>query len=144
MIRYLADSSIWAWADKKDRPDIRRKLATRYEAGEIVTCVPVVLESMHRPETPAQYEERFQAFFEPLDRVPLEDAAVERALEVQRQLAIRPHGNHRRPAVDFLIASAAEAAGEGIVLWFFDRDLQVICEHTGQPFEAEESTGPGH
>lgn len=143
MPRYLADTSIWAWAQKTERPDIREKLADRYEAGEIVTCVPVVLEAMHRPETGAQYRERFDELFAPLDRLPLDDASVERALEVQRELARASDGSHRRPAVDFLIAAAAEAAGDEVVLWYFDRDLKVICEHTGQPSEPEVSTGVG-
>lgn len=144
MPRYLADTSIWAWSQKADRVDIREKLAARYEEEQIVTCVPVVLEAMHRPETTAQYEERFNGLFAPLERVPLENASVERALEVQRELADTSDGSHRRPAIDFLIAAAAEAAGPEVVLWCFDRDLKVICEHTGQPCEAESSTGPGH
>ena len=69
---------------------------------------------------------------------------MERALEVQRTLAVASDGSHRRPAIDFLIAAAAEAAGDEVILWSFDRDLKVICEHTGQPGESEESTGPGH
>jgi predicted nucleic acid-binding protein len=142
--RYLADTSIWAWAQKAERPDIREKLATRYEQGEIVTCVPVVLEAMHRPETAGLYKERFDAPFAPLERMPLEDASVELALTVQRELAEASDGNHRRPAIDFLIAAAAEAAGPEVILWCFDRDLKVICDHTGQPCEPEESTGPGH
>jgi predicted nucleic acid-binding protein len=142
--RYLADTSIWAWAQKAQRLDIREKLADRYEAGEIVTCVPVVLEAMHWPETGAQYKERFDELFAPLERLRLEEASVERALEVQRELARASDGSHRRPAIDFLIAAAAEAAGEEVVLWCFDRDLKVICEHTGQPIEPEDSTGPGH
>lgn len=144
MIRYLADSSIWAWAGKRTRPDIRQKLADRFEAGEVITCVPVVLESMHRPETSADYEVHFRDLFEPIERAPLGQTIVERALTVQRELAKAADGNHRRPAVDFLIAAAAEAAGAETVLWFFDRDLRVICEYTGQPFEAEKSSGPGH
>lgn len=144
MTRYLADTSIWAWAQKAERPDIREKLADRYERGEVVTCVPVVLEAMHRPETGALYEERFAGLFAPLERLPLEDASVERALEVQRELAATSDGSHRRPAIDFLIAAAAEAAGPEVVLWCFDRDLRVICDHTTQPCEPEESTGPGH
>lgn len=144
MTRYLADTSIWAWSGKLKRSDIRDKLADRVEAGEVLTCVPVILEAMHRPETAARYEERYEALFAPLERLPLADEAVERALEVQKQLARRPDGNHRRPAVDLLIAAASEAAGPDVVLWFFDRDLEVICEHTGQPYEAERSTGPGH
>ncbi len=144
MPRYLADTSIWAWARKSARPDIRDRLADRYEAGEIVTCVPVILEAMHRPETGAQYNESFDHLFAPLERMPLENASVERALEVQHELAKASSGNHRRPAIDFLIAAAAEAAGPEVALWCFDRDLKVICEHTGQPCESEDSTGPGH
>jgi predicted nucleic acid-binding protein len=142
--RYLADTSIWAWAQKVQRSDIQERLADRYEAGEIVTCVPIVLEAMHRPETGSQYRERFDGLFAPLERLPLEDVSVERALEVQRELAQASDGSHRRPAIDFLIAAAAEAAGPEVVLWCFDRDLKVICEHTGQPCEPENSTGSGH
>ncbi|MEX2449073.1 MAG: PIN domain-containing protein [Solirubrobacterales bacterium] len=144
MPRYLADTSIWAWSQKADRLDIREKLADRYEQGEIVTCVPVVLEAMHRAETAASYGERFDGLFAPLERMPLEGAGVERALTVQRELAEASDGSHRRPAIDFLIAAVAEAAGPEVVLWCFDRDLKVICEHTGQPCEAEASTGAGH
>lgn len=144
MPRYLADTSIWAWAQRLERTDIRDKLADRYEAGEIVTCVPVILEAMHRPETGAQYRERFDGLFAPLERLPLENSSVERALEVQRALAAESDGGHRRPAIDFLIAAAAEAAGPEVVLWCFDRDLKVICEYTGQAGEPEASTGPGH
>lgn len=144
MPRYLADTSIWAWSQKASRPDIREKLADRYEAGEVVTCVPVILESMHRPETAAQYARRFADLFAPLERLPLDNESGERALEVQSGLAAKPDGNHRRPAIDFLIAAAAEAAGPEVVLWCFDRDLRVICDYTGQPCEAEDSTGPGH
>jgi predicted nucleic acid-binding protein len=143
-LRYLADTSIWAWSQKRQREDIREKLAVRYERGEVVTCVPVVLEAMHRPEAAAEYQERFDGLFAPLERLPLESESVERALAVQRALVEETDGNHRRPAIDFLIAAAAEAAGDEVALWCFDRDLRVVCEHTGQPCEAEESTGPGH
>jgi predicted nucleic acid-binding protein len=141
--RYLADTSIWSWAQKLARPDIREKLTARYEANEVVTCVPVILEAMHLPETSSLYEQLFADLFAPLERLPLGNASAERALEVQHELAKASDGSHRRAAIDFLIAAAAEAAGPDVVLWCFDRDLRVICEHTGQPFEAEESSGPG-
>jgi len=141
---YLADSSIWAWANKGPRPDINEKLAERVERGEVATCVPVALEVMHRAETGVQYEQLFGALLEPLDWLPLDDACSQRAINVQRELAVTSHGNHRRPAVDYLIAATAEIAGDDVILWFFDNDLRVICEHTRQRFDAEESTGPGH
>ena len=144
MPSYLADTSIWAWANRKARPDLNEKLAERLERGEVCTCTPVALEVMHRAETSAQYEEIYRSLLEPLDWLPLTEQVGWRAIEVQRELASTSHGNHRRPAVDYLIAATAEAAAPGVVLWFFDKDLRVIGEHTGQAVEAEESSGAGH
>jgi len=139
MPRFLADSSIWGWANSGRRADIAERLAQRFERDEIVTCSPIVLEVLHRARSGKEYEELLATLFEPLDGIPLGERQSERAVEVQRELAQSTHGNHLRPAVDFLIAATAEAGGEDIVLWFFDKDLRVICEHTGQPHEAEAS-----
>ena len=143
MPRYLADTTIWAWAGKRTRLDIRRKLAERFARNEVVTCPPVVLEALHKPERGADYEAAYIQDVDPIDWLPLESAMGERATELQRQMARGSDGNHRRPAIDYLIAAVAEAAGSDYVLWHFDKDLRVICEHTGQPHEAEESEGPG-
>ncbi|MFZ0216609.1 MAG: PIN domain-containing protein [Candidatus Dormiibacterota bacterium] len=134
---FLADTSIWAWADQGSRPDITSKLAQRFERGEIATCAPIVLEMLHRAPSGTQYDRLFRDLIQPLVWCDLEEARCRRALDVQRQLAHTTDGNHRRPAVDFLIAAVAEKAREPAVLWFFDKDLRLICEHTGQPFEAE-------
>jgi predicted nucleic acid-binding protein len=141
---YLADSSIWAWANKRSRPDITEKLALRLERDEVATCVPVALEVMQRAETGAQYDELFDGLLSPLRWLDLDSAASRRALGVQRELAAGSHGNHRRPAVDYLIAAIGELAEDAVVTWFFDKDLRVICEHTGQEYEAESTTGAGH
>lgn len=140
MPRFLADSSIWGWANSGKRPDIAEKLAGRFEGDEILTCPPIVLEVLHRARDGKEYEALRATLFEPLDWVPLGERQSERAVEVQRELARATHGNHLRPAVDFLIAAAAEAAGDDIVLWVLDKDLRVICEHTGQPCEAEQAS----
>ena len=143
MGRFLADSSIWGWANSGRRPDITERLAERFERDEIITCPPVMLEVLHRARDGDQYEQLYSSLFEPIGRIPLGEPQSERAIEVQRELARGTHGNHLRPAADFLIAAAAEAAGRDVVLWFFDEDLRVICEHTGQPYESEESWGRG-
>jgi predicted nucleic acid-binding protein len=140
--RFLADSSIWGWAGCGRRPDIQAKLAERFGRGEIVTCAPVVLEALHRPRTGEDYDRLFTGLFQPLDWLLLDDRIARRAVEVQRDMARTSHGNHLRPAVDYLIAGIAEAAGDAIRLWFLDRDLELICNHTGQPYEAERSGGP--
>lgn len=141
---FLADTSIWAWANKRSRPDIAEKLADRLERDEIATCVPVALEVMHRAETGARYVEVFDALLGTVRWLDLDARTGQRALDVQRALAGQSHGNHRRPAIDYLIAAVGELARQEVITWFFDRDLRVICEHTGQQFEAESTTGAGH
>jgi predicted nucleic acid-binding protein len=107
--------------------------------------VPVVLEATHRSDTSAKYEALYTTHFEPLDWLPLTESASWRALDVQRALAARSDGCHRRSPVDLLIAAIAEEHQEdGVVLWAFDDDFRIISEETGQPVELELSTGPGH
>lgn len=144
MARFLADTSIWSWANRPERPDIRAKLAERFERGEIVTCAPVILEAMHRPRSGKEYEALYGQLFAPIACLPLTAEVGERAIQIQREMAQPKHGNHLRPAVDYLIAATAELADTEVVLWAFDKGMRIIAEHTGQPCEAETSTGPGH
>ena len=143
MARYLADTSIWSWAKKSSRPDIKSKLTQRIAADEVVTCVPVALEVMHAPDTSAKYAEQFSTLLEPLDWLALTEEASERAMEVQRLLAAKSNGAHRRPPVDYLIAAIAEQH-EDIILWCFDKDYSMVAAETKQLIEQEDSTGPGH
>lgn len=140
MTVYLADASVWGWAASGRRPDIAEKLATRIERDELATCAPVALEALHRARTGADYESLFATYFAPLHWLDLDARAAGRALEVQRALAAGTHGNRLRPAIDYLIAATAEQAGAAVTLWFLDRDLRVICDYTGQPYEAERGT----
>jgi predicted nucleic acid-binding protein len=137
MTLYLVDTSIWSWADRAPGSQLSRKLADRAERGELATCPVVVLETLHRGRNHDECSEMLEEYFGPLPSVPVTSWAGERAIRVQLELAGQGHGNHRRPAADFLLAAAAEEAGPDLTLWFFDKDLRVICEHTGQPHEAE-------
>ena len=137
MALYLADSSIWSWAAEGERPDLEAKLAERFGRGEIVTCPPVVLEVMHRVGGGAEYEALYGELFDPLLEIPLSADGGERAKGVQRGLAGSAAESHRLPATDFLIAACAETHETPITLWFFDRDLEMICAYTGQSHEAE-------
>jgi predicted nucleic acid-binding protein len=141
--RYLADTSIWAWASKPARPDIAEKLAARVDDDAVVTCVPVALELLHRADTSARYDQLHDALLAPLDWLDLTHEAAWRALEVQRGLAAQSDGAHRRPVADFLIAAVAELHDD-VVLWAFDDDYRIIAGFSGQALELEGSTGPGH
>jgi predicted nucleic acid-binding protein len=135
---YLADTSIWAWANKVPDSDLARTLADRVAADEVATCPVVVLEFMHLARSGEGFE-RLLGRFALLQSIPITHRSGDRAVAVQRELAMGTHGNHRRPAADFLIAAAAEEAGADVTLWFFDTDMRVICEHTGQAYEAEKA-----
>lgn len=135
-MRYLAETSIWAWGASRQRPDIRQKLAARIGQDLVTVCVPVALEVMHRADSSARYAEQFEATFAKLEWLPVTRAASERAMEVQRLLAARSDGAQRRSPVDFLVAAVAEQHDD-VVLWCFDKDFRVIADITGQPIEEE-------
>lgn len=99
---------------------------------------------MHRPDTGEKYEALYLSVFDPLDWLPLTEAASWRAMDVQRELAGTSHGRHRRSPVDLLVAAIAEEhAGDDVIVWAFDDDYRIIWEATGQPAELEQSAGPG-
>lgn len=136
MARYLADTSIWSWANKRARPDIATKLLRRLSRERVVTCVPVALELMHRADSSQRYRQLFGDMLEPIDWLATTEAASWRALEVQQALAAVSDGAHRRSAVDFFVAAVAELH-EDVVLWAFDDDFRIIADVTGQAVELE-------
>jgi predicted nucleic acid-binding protein len=133
---YLFDTSIWSWAHNEPQSNLARKLTDRLAAGELVIASVVVLEVLHAARSWDEFR-HLSARLALLPIVPITTSSCSRALDVQAQLASAGHGNHRRPAADFLLAAAAEEAGPDVTLWFLDKDLRVICEHTGQPYESE-------
>ncbi|MCP9486883.1 MAG: PIN domain-containing protein [Gaiellaceae bacterium MAG52_C11] len=140
---YLADASIWIAQRRRRGSYLDELVSDRYENGEIVTCVPVVLEVLGGAADRESYERDWDFVFTALDWLPLDDASSRRAVAVQRELAATTRGAHRRPAIDYLIAACAELSDE-IVLWHWDHDLRVICEYTGQPREGEHARARRH
>lgn len=66
-----------------------------------------------------------------LPRARVDDRVLDRAFEVQGQLADK--GQHRLPIPDLLIAASAEQAG--LTVLHYDADYERIAEVTGQPHE---------
>jgi len=133
---YLADASIWIAQQRRRGSYLDELVTERYEDGEIVTCAPVLLEVLGGAADGGSYERDWDFVFSGIDCLPLDERASRRAVEVQRALAATTRGAHRRPALDYLIAACAEAE-DNVVLWHWDHDLRIICDHTGQPQEAE-------
>ena len=129
MATFLADKS--ALTRRDARPEVRAVLEPLLIAGEIATCGIVDLELLYSASGRATYRALAEAL-RGMPRVPLEEAATRRALEVQAMLAER--SQHRAvPLPDLLVAACAERAG--LTVLHYDADFDLIASVTGQPTE---------
>jgi hypothetical protein len=123
---FLADKS--ALARGESRPEVRAVLEPLLIAGEIASCGIVDLEILYSARDRATYRATAEAL-RGMPRVAVNDACIERALEVQGMLAER--SQHRSAALpDLLIAACAERAG--LTVLHYDADFERIAELTGQ------------
>ncbi|MCL4289950.1 MAG: PIN domain-containing protein [Thermoleophilia bacterium] len=134
---YLADSSIWLGARKWRGTYLPELLGERLAADEIATCIPVALEVLTGPASAAELDEDWQAVWRHLRWLPVGESVMDRAFELLKNLARSSAGAHRRRPIDYMVAACAEAAGGDVVLWHWDRDLAVICDHARIAHEPE-------
>jgi predicted nucleic acid-binding protein len=124
--RYLADKS--ALTRRETRPEVREVVEPLLLAGRIATCGIIDLELLFSATSPAVYAE-LALVLRSLPRVPVTEAVVDRALEVQALLA---EGSQHRavPLPDLLVAACAETAG--LIVLHYDADFERIAAITGQ------------
>ena len=126
MAVYLADKS--ALTRRETRPEVRDVVEPLVLAGRIATCGIVDLELLYSATDPAIYAELAVAL-RAMPRAPVSEAVVDRAIEVQGQLAMT--SQHRSvPLPDLLIAACAESAG--LTVLHYDADYDRIAGVTGQ------------
>lgn len=126
MARFLADKS--ALTRRETRPEVRRVLEPLLLSGEVATCGIVDLELLYSATSPTVYRALSEAL-RGMPRVSVEDADVDRALEIQALLARR--SQHRAvPLPDLLVAACAEKAGLAVL--HYDADYDRIAKLTGQ------------
>ena len=122
---YLADTSAWHRS-----AGVATRWADLLRRNEIATAAPVALELLYSARGKGEYDElSFQ-----LGRLPqlhLSERVSDAALRAQSALAAR--GEHRLPAVDFLVSALAEV-NHAIVL-HYDRHFDTIGRVTKQPME---------
>ena len=127
MAVYLADKS--ALTRRETRPEVREVVEPLLLAGRIATCGIVDLALLFSAPDPGTYAELARVL-RALPRVPVSDAAVDRALEVQGLLAAR--SQHRAvPLPDLLVAACAERSG--LTVLHYDADFDRIAAVTDQP-----------
>lgn len=129
MPSFLADKS--ALTRRETRPEVRQVLEPLLIAGELASCGIVDLEILYSARDRTTYRATAEAL-RGMPRVPVKNACVERALEVQGMLAER--SQHRAvPLPDLLVAACAEDAGLAVL--HYDADFDRIAKLTGQPVQ---------
>jgi predicted nucleic acid-binding protein len=126
--RYLIDKSALA---RMPLQAVRDRLAPIIEAGEAATCAIIELEVLFSARNREDYDRTRQRRLLAYQSVPITETILQRAIEIQGELA--GSGRHRVPIPDLVIAATAEAAG--LTLLHYDHDFDVIVEVTGQPVE---------
>ena len=125
--RYLVDKSALARARDAGIGERLRQLA---EAGLLVTCSIVDLEVLFSARSRGDYDDMADELAG-FGHLPIDEAVMDRAKDVQRQLAVG--GRHRLPIPDLIIAAAAEVGGATVL--HYDRDFARIAEVTEQAHE---------
>jgi len=126
--RYLADKSALS---RLREPAVSDRLAPLLVDGAVATCGVVLLEVLYSARSGADYAAT-RGQLGGLERVPVDDVAFDRALEVQEGLARR--GEHRGASLpDLLLAAAAERAT--LTVLHYDSDFDRIRSITGQAAE---------
>jgi predicted nucleic acid-binding protein len=133
----LADRSALEWA-RRDA-DARAAFLGLRTAHVIAACHLTALEICYSARSQADLE-ALLAGQRALEWLPVTEAAMDRALEVQRLLAAHSGNGHRRPIPDLIIAATAELH-EAEVL-HVDTDYDMIAAVTGQP--VRRLFDPGH
>jgi len=131
--RRLLDTSAWV---RFGHPGLgverAETIAGAVEAGQIVICLPFLLEAGYSARDGAEHDRLLEELGS-LPRVLVDEEVERRALDAQRQLA--RIGHHRLPPVDLLVAALADRHGIGVL--HYDRDYDVLASRTDLRFESE-------
>ncbi len=100
-------------------------------ADEVVACLPFMLEAGYSARSGADHA-TLLGYLARLQRALIDAAAEDRALAAQAQLA--RSGHHRLKPPDLLIAALADRHGYGVL--HYDKDFDVILQHTDLEFES--------
>jgi predicted nucleic acid-binding protein len=135
----LLDNSAWSRLLSGSVPEDRAEMVIeRLQKQQIATCLPFLLEAGYSARSAADRRTMI-ARLEQLPRVAIDSEVERRALEAQRELA--EVGHHRLPPTDLVIAACAHQAGSGVL--HYDRDYDLIAEHTELSFESIWLAEPG-
>jgi predicted nucleic acid-binding protein len=128
----LLDNSAWSRllmaAAPRERTDA---VIEQVNEGQIATCLPFLLEAGYCARSAADHL-RIMDRLGQLPEIPIDSRVESSVLQAQRELAIV--GHRRLAPIDIMIAACAHEAGAGVL--HYDRDYDLIAEHTSLSFES--------
>ena len=126
--RYLVDKSALS---RLGDPAVGARLRPMLVRGDLAICGTAALEVLYSARSAADHAATLEELGG-LARAPIDDAVIDRAIEVQSALARL--GQHRGASLpDLLLAAAAE--GAALAVLHYDSDFDRIAGVTGQPCE---------
>ena len=126
---YLADTSVYVLQGRHGV--VRDRFSALLTQGRLAACQMTALEYLNNAADPAGYETLWTALH--AQRwIDVTAEAMNRALEVHRELAVRSQHRHFR-LPDLIIAAAAELNGATVL--HYDADFDRIAGITGQDTE---------
>lgn len=135
----LLDNSAWARIVEGVLDDERSETITGWiEQRALATCLPFLLEAGYSARSGADHQ-TMMADLDLLPRIGVTHEVEKQALRAQRELA--SIGHHRLAPVDIMVAACAHEAGAGVL--HYDRDYDLLAEHTSLEFDSEWLAPPG-
>lgn len=128
----LLDNSAWARLLAGTVPTERREVIGEWvDEQRLATCLPFLLEAGYSARSAPDHR-KLLLRLEQMPRLPVDGAVERAALDAQYELAAV--GHHRLAPNDLVIAACAHLRGGGVL--HYDRDYDVIAEHTRLEFES--------
>jgi predicted nucleic acid-binding protein len=135
----LLDHSAWSRLIGDQVPEEREETVLDWiGAGRLGTCIPFLLEAGYSAHTAQEYRLNMGRL-EQLPQVLIDREVEKTAQMAQRELA--KSGHHRLSPNDLIIAASAAEIDGGVL--HYDRDYDLILEHTSLDFESVWLVDPG-
>lgn len=135
----LFDHSAWSRLISDSVPEDRQEVVLDWiEAGRMGTCLPFLLEAGFSART-AEDHRITVSRLERLTCIPIDEEVEGAAQRAQHELA--KAGHHRLSPIDLIIAACAAREQGGVL--HYDRDYDLILEHTSLEFESVWLAEPG-
>ncbi len=134
----LADLSLF-W--RTAHPAVAPVWSEAVRTERVLSCGPLAMEALFSGRNADEVEQLHAELTQGMRFVETGAEVWHSALRAQVELASVLERFHRRPPIDYLIAATAHHHGLGVL--HYDRDYDLIAEHSSLEFESRWVAEPG-